>query len=296
MNATLLLCGLMLGGVWVTGSDPQIGGLGSTFDPVPSSDLDVPNESAGNGPLATPSSTGSGFGPSSSLSDGIGSSRMQSRPATAPVPTGGASGGAVNTEFPLAPFEGGYESNPLSPSGGAVPFAPTDPSAAMGGYPYAPPTGNAADMDAGRALSGGSRLSNPTSYSMPRAARPSYQPKATYDSFSAQQARLPRVNQSVAPTEAAAAATKPYADYSAPSSVSPYLQLGRYQGSTNVDNYNLYVKPQLDRDASRGQVSRQIRGLQTGLKNLTRQTQTLQGTPIPQYYMNYGGYYPSLGR
>ena len=75
------------------------------------------------------------------------------------------------------------------------------------------------------------------------------------------------------------------------------MQLTRIDYGYNViDPYNQYVKPQLDRIQESRARGRQIMGLQHSVRSLGRQTQSLRGVIIPQYYMNYGSYYPGFGR
>jgi len=75
------------------------------------------------------------------------------------------------------------------------------------------------------------------------------------------------------------------------------MQLGRTDGWANsIDNYSVYVKPALDQLSTNRQVGTQIHGLQSNVRTIGRQTQSLRGVVIPQYYMNYGSYYPAFGR
>ena len=75
------------------------------------------------------------------------------------------------------------------------------------------------------------------------------------------------------------------------------MELGRVSSySGDIDNYNQYVKPALDQLNVNRQVGTQIHGLQNSVRTMGRQTQSLRGIVIPQYYMNYGSYYPGFGR
>jgi hypothetical protein len=75
------------------------------------------------------------------------------------------------------------------------------------------------------------------------------------------------------------------------------MDLGRIDFGYNViDPYNQYVKPQLDRQREAQQMGRELRGLQNSVRNLGRQTQSLRGVVIPQYYMNHSQYYPGFGK
>jgi hypothetical protein len=75
------------------------------------------------------------------------------------------------------------------------------------------------------------------------------------------------------------------------------MELGRISSySGDIDNYSQYVRPRLEQLNANQQMGSQIRGLQNSMRTLGRQTQSLQGIVIPQYYMNYGSYYPRLGQ
>ena len=81
------------------------------------------------------------------------------------------------------------------------------------------------------------------------------------------------------------------------------MDLFRVNRSDGIDNYTQYVKPRLDAERSYQKTKRAIRGLQSttrrqgsAIRNLGRQSQALQGNSVPQYYQNYGNYYPGLGR
>jgi len=75
------------------------------------------------------------------------------------------------------------------------------------------------------------------------------------------------------------------------------MELDRLSSAYSViDPYSQYVKPRLDRIQESRDRDRQIMGLQHSVRTLGRQTQSLRGVIIPQYYMNYGNYYPGFGR
>jgi hypothetical protein len=98
-------------------------------------------------------------------------------------------------------------------------------------------------------------------------------------------------------TGSAGIVSKPYEDYRRPRAVSPYMQLGQVINSYgDIDPYNSIVRPELEQIQAAHQVGTQIRGLQRSVQVLGRQTQSLRGIVIPQYYMNDGNYYPALSR
>jgi hypothetical protein len=97
---------------------------------------------------------------------------------------------------------------------------------------------------------------------------------------------------------------KPFAGFSPTSPVSPYMNLFRTDTDFGtIDNYNSRVRPLLDMQQANQQTGLQIRALQlqartrgTQIRQLGRQTELLQGTVRPSRFMDYGGYYPSLGQ
>ena len=73
------------------------------------------------------------------------------------------------------------------------------------------------------------------------------------------------------------------------------MELGRINSTYgDIDNYNQYVKPRLEQRRANQQVGNQIIGLQDRVRTLNRQTQSLRGVIIPQYYMNHANYYPGF--
>jgi len=87
---------------------------------------------------------------------------------------------------------------------------------------------------------------------------------------------------------------KPFAEYRQAPAVSPYMNLFRtdnLQGT--VDNYYTLVKPRIDQRNANVRVKGAIRGLQSTTRNLELQSRGYYGQG---YHMNYGGYYPGLGR
>lgn len=177
-----------------------------------------------------------------------------------------------------------------------MPLAPTDPWAASETFPWGPPTAGPEIPTPG---TGGGSTFGLAPGTRPRMSRPAYRGRTT-----------PRVR---APSDEAfqRAAShapmvgfdKPHQGYQPGAAVSPYMNLFRRDDSIGIDNYNSFVRPRLERQKAAKQVNRQIRGLQSNsrrqgkaLNSLGRQTRAMQGQAAPQYYQNYGGYYPGLGR
>ncbi len=177
-----------------------------------------------------------------------------------------------------------------------MPLAPTDPWAASETFPWGPPTAGPEIPTPGTGGASTFGLAPPT---RPRMSRPAYRGRTT-----------PRVRapsdeafQRAASHGQAMGFEKPHQNYRPGSAVSPYMNLFRRDEAVGVDNYSSIVRPQLDRQRASKQVNRQIRGLQSNsrrqgkaLNSLGRQTRAMQGRAAPQYYQNYGGYYPGFGR
>ena len=196
-----------------------------------------------------------------------------------------------------------------------VPLAPTDPSLQSPDSPWATPTqtkpGGQMRGYGTRSYSGGSQgmqqrsqrttQRSARSYgSSSSAGRPVFRPNV--DLVGMQQASTPRVEMGPRPQAAGAHLNKPFTDYKAPSGVSPYQSLYNYNPNGSVsDNYNLYVRPQLEQQRANRVVGGEIRGLQSNarltagaLQRLGKKADNLGGTMAPEYFQNLGNYYPSL--
>ena len=226
----------------------------------------------------------------------LGSSRSQAgyRPGS-----GYRSGGQSARSF------GGRTSSPLTgtPQGtGAArqnsiaPLAPTDPSAGANRFPWGAPTAGAPTDPTGTAA--GSTVGGAGPYNMPTRARPSYAPRPSSS------VRRPGPVRSGSASAGSATANKPFSGYRRQRLTSPYMQLYRSNNSYGtIDNWNELVRPALEQQQQNRQLSSDVRGLQGAtrsqgldLRTLGRATQGLQGSANRQYYMNYGGYFPALGR
>jgi len=96
---------------------------------------------------------------------------------------------------------------------------------------------------------------------------------------------------------------KAYSTYRPGSGVSPWMNLFRRDSLGTVDNYTSLVRPELDQRKTNQQVRGDISGLQRNtrmqgmsLQQINQQNRTLQGVGTPQFYMNYGNYYPNQGQ
>lgn len=312
MHVAIGICTLVLGGVTLPSDTAATPGPGVPIFQQPRMELGPDTGGSWDDSTRTPAPVPPGdvelpprYGPSPG---GYGQPPGGYRPAPqGPRPTPPQGGGRATTREPRA-----------------VPFAPTDPDAASESFPWGPPTANAPldlrglgqqesgggrpTLPAGRQMPSGRRSGfsggrGPASgaYSRPSARRPAYQrytslaPRgsATSDSITSHRAVLARQ----------AAVTKPFSDYTPGSGLSPYLELFRLDTITGADNYNTLVRPLLNQQMMNRQVGSQIRGLQNttrsqgaAIQNLGRENRFLKGISTPQYYMNFGDYYPSVGR
>jgi hypothetical protein len=278
MNIAIGVWTLVLGGVLIPGTDSFVAGPGMATRQEATMESGVPGGGLISPRLEAPPA---GQGPG-----GIGRWR------SAPVPYR-----ETTQDYRRSAFQDSL-----------IPFAPTDPSAASSAYPWGPPTAGSPPEEqfslqpplTGGPPTGpsGSQVSGSPGYGRPSATRPAYRGYSPYSSYASQMARIPASGLARgAAYPSAASGSKPYDDYRRPPSVSPYMQLGRTDSwYGDIDNYNQYVKPGLEQLNANQQVRSQIRGLQNSVRTLGRQTQSLRGIVIPQYYMNYGGYYPGFGR
>ena len=184
-----------------------------------------------------------------------------------------------------------------------MPTAPTDSSAGSRvgqAYNFLPPTADAAS--AGSDPNGGyaglpDRMNVPTS---PTRARPGEAQSYTSMHSAEEQNKRQAATRNAASAQAQIAPKAFSGAYNQPSSgSSPYMNLYR-TGNNNgtIDNYTTLVKPQLDQTGTNQKFGADIHGLENSthvqglnIRQLNRETQTLQGVNATQYFMNYGDYY-----
>jgi hypothetical protein len=183
-----------------------------------------------------------------------------------------------------------------------MPAAPTDSSAGSRvgqSYNFLPPTADAASVasDPNGGYAGlPDRMNVPTS---PTRARPGE--AQSYKSMHAAEDNRRLAASRNAASAQAQSSPKAFSNITqAPSSgSSPYMNLFR-TGNNNgtIDNYTTLVKPQLDQQGTNQKFGADIHGLENSthvqglnIRQLNRETQTLQGVNATQYFMNYGDYY-----
>jgi len=123
-------------------------------------------------------------------------------------------------------------------------------------------------------------------------------------------ARIPSVGQSSTSSRLSlgangggALASKPFDNYSAAPTVSPYLNLFREDLGGNDDfNYQTLVRPQLEQQRFNEQVQRQAQDINRRLQSLSAQPdfnpqgdRNVMPTGHQTVFMNYGHYYPTTG-
>jgi hypothetical protein len=93
---------------------------------------------------------------------------------------------------------------------------------------------------------------------------------------------------------------KPFAAYRSMPGVSPYLNLFRNDTSLGtIDNYTTLVRPQLEQRFLNQQIRREVYGLERNSRAQGAALQQIegerapQGIATPQFYLNYGNYYPA---
>jgi len=104
-------------------------------------------------------------------------------------------------------------------------------------------------------------------------------------------------------TQAAPQISKPFSGYTPGPAVSPYMELYR-RDTGGLDPYNTFVRPQLEQRRANQIIGGEIRGLQsnqrlqsTVIQRLGKNNDRVQtGTMAPEYFQNYGSFYPSFSR
>jgi hypothetical protein len=183
-----------------------------------------------------------------------------------------------------------------------IPFAPTDNSAGSQvgqNYQWLPPTasGGSGDSGLGRSYNQSGIGSVPTSPTRPRPGM-----SQSYSSMRDAETQ----NRRMAATRSAASAppsntSKPFSGYQQQgNAASPYMNLFRSgNAGGTIDNYTTLVRPELEQRNANQKFGSDIHGLENAarvqglnIRQLNRDTQTLQGVDAKQYFMNYGDYYP----
>jgi hypothetical protein len=197
----------------------------------------------------------------------------------------------------------------------SIPLSPTDPSPdsswpnptqtkpggpSTGGYGTRSSPGGNQGMNSPRPQRTQSTRPARSYGSSSAAGRPVFRPNV--DLIGMQQAPTPHPETGPKPQASGTRMSKPFEGYKAPSGVSPYMNLFRFDPVGGVqNNYNMYVQPQLEQNRANQVLGGQIRGLQSGarlqtsaLQRLGKKTDNLGGTMAPEYFQNLGNYYPGL--
>jgi hypothetical protein len=268
MNTLIGIWSLVFGGVALPGADPSLEYPISPWIRPPTAEMRYPDLGPAGGAARTPS-------PSGTRGQAQGGTYGQAGLAR-PQPGYGRQGTALESQ---------------------IPAVPTDPLAITpDAYPFAPPTANLQTQQGG---SGG-----PSSGAA--GTRAGMIPQAPASPLPRKMPSMPRSRTTEFFRSRAlsygtpVSMDKPFSGHQADPVLSPYMDLFRTDNSLGtVDNYNQYVRPKLQQQARNRQLNRQVRGLQSTTQrqgSALRQSQQLQGLSAPQYYQNYGGYYPGFGR
>jgi len=244
--------------------------------------------------------------PSQPQAFGTPTQKPGSRQGTGPAETGGSYRyGTGQTSRGLR--QGGDDTT--------VPIPPTDPSLTAPESPWGAPTQN---LPGGQAYPYGTRRPSAEGAAGPSKSRapPSRSRSATGAGHPTsrvgaqltpqqqqqQQARLEMMLPKTMP--ATGRASKQFDAYSAPPTVSPYLNMFRTNLSGQpADNYNTWVRPQIEQNRKSHVIGGEIRGLQSAarvqgsvLQRLGKKTETIGGTMAPEYFQNFKDYYPGFNR
>jgi hypothetical protein len=224
------------------------------------------------------------------------------------------------------PPQYGYGRLPSPPGEGRpmprpVPVAPTDPTLKSPDSPLLPPTaiapGVAPGYGTGAAAGGygaggyGASGYSPSAYAPQsdaarmRAMRSATQSQGVGRQGMASEAQASRLTPR-AGIGAASQVSKPFSGYSASPTISPYMNLYRPLGGGGaLDNYNTFVRPLTEQQRTNQVIGGEIRGLQSnlGLQHSAirrlgkeRQYSGPQNANAPEYFQNYGNYYPAFSR
>jgi hypothetical protein len=193
-----------------------------------------------------------------------------------------------------------------------LPTPPTEPGRARYGGQYilpTPPTGVGRDAEYEGPSAYRNPTGSPTAQPLPEVptSRQAYSPRTVYSPSYyeySDQSRYNNVTSAYSNFRPPAAPEKPF--YQArpfASGVSPYMGLFRNDtaGGT-IDNYSSLVRPQLDQRSMNQQFNLDIYGLdrnarlqQAALRNRYVNPRAAESVGTPQFYQNFGNYYPGLG-
>ncbi len=267
-------------------------------------------QQAGSQPNPKPAPTGPQYGPGVKPA-----STQPARPTQPPTPSPGVAppGGVPTLPLPSAPTPG-MPLNSLQTPGVGPTGMPNYGPATVPGYtlPAGPLGSPLGAMPSGAAMPSaptpsyqggvgqgyqGTMPYRPVAPAMPTTAMfsdPIYGPYVPTSPGIGYTPSFGTVNP-IAPT---ATYEKPFSDYVAPPTYSPYMNLYRFNPRGPIDNYYSLVRPMVQQNTLNQQYRGQLQGLQmnnqlqrTMIQRLQQQNQALQGTYQPGYYQNQGGYY-----
>jgi hypothetical protein len=142
-----------------------------------------------------------------------------------------------------------------------------------------------------------SRTRRPSNYRRPTLSRPGYRGTSSYAAHRANVFSTQNPQSSSAPSTGISP-TKPFANYSPPPAISPYMDLFQNNAGA-LDNYNQFVRPRIQQNRANQAFGGQIGGLQRAARRqgaAIHQLNRIQGTIAPQYFMNYQDYFSGFGK
>ena len=236
------------------------------------------------------------------------------------LPRSRSSGGPMDSQSPLYRFGTPSTTQRYArPQEQQVPVPPTDPDLRSPDSPLASPTeqGGNAGTGYGTPLGGNVPMgagSRPNYRGASAAARSKSSSGSRYGATAQQkpnpqrdlaimEQQTSRLQPSAGISAGAPSVSKPFSSYSPAPAVSPYMDLYR-RDTGGADNYYSFVRPRLDQRRANQVLGGEIRGLQSNqrlqshaVQKLGKATDRAQtGTMAPEYYQNFGSFYPGFNR
>lgn len=235
------------------------------------------------------------------------------------MPRTRSAGGPMDNQSPL--YRYGTPSNserPMRRQEQQVPLPPTDPDSTLAapteqgggaGPGYGTPLGGNVPMGMGarpmgppRGASAASRSRSSAGGRYGASSQQNKNPQRDLAIMEQQASRL-QPSAGISSGGAAAAVNKPFSNISQSPAVSPYMNLYR-RDTGGTDNYYSFVRPQLDQRRANQVIGGEIRGLQSNQQLQSHAVQRLgktnpaaqTGTMAPEYFQNYGAFYPRFSR
>lgn len=234
-------------------------------------------------------------------------------------PRSRSGGGPLDRQSPLYRYGTPSDQAIQPPRERDVPLPPTDPDLRLPDSPLAAPTESGVGtlprygtpstrpsyppgMRPNSLYRGPSSASRSRSGSGSRYSAQTVQRQTRNDLFMMEQ-QAQQMQPRAGVTQAAPQISKPFSGYSPGPAVSPYMDLYR-RDTGGLDPYNTFVRPQLEQRRANQIIGGEIRGLQsnqrlqsTVMQRLGKSNERVQtGTMAPEFFQNYGTFYPGFSR